>query len=54
MMTLNSNYRTPAGDILHGGSNPSYNGFINGIWSWDSWKIASGNVHFNEEIAKAK
>ena len=54
MMTLNSNYRTPAGDILHGGSNPSYNGFINGIWSWDSWKIASGNVHFNEEIAKSE
>ncbi|CAK7021112.1 MAG: Glucosidase YgjK [Bacteroides rodentium] len=52
MMTLNSNYRTPAGDILHGGSNPSYNGFINGIWSWDSWKIASANVLFNPEIAK--
>lgn len=52
MMTLNSNYRTPAGDILTGGSNPSYNGFINGIWSWDSWKIASGNVFFNEDIAK--
>lgn len=22
--------------------------------SWDSWKIASGNVHFNEEIAKSE
>lgn len=52
MMTLNSNWRSAAGDILHAGSNPSYNGFINGIWSWDSWKIASGNVFYNPEMAK--
>lgn len=52
MMTLNSNWRSAAGDILHAGSNPSYNGFINGIWSWDSWKIASANVLYNPEMAK--
>lgn len=52
MMTLNSNWRSAAGDILHAGSNPSYNGFINGVWSWDSWKIASGNVFYNPEMAK--
>lgn len=52
MMTLNSNWRSAAGDILHAGSNPSYNGFINGIWSWDSWKIASGNALYNPEMAK--
>ena len=52
MMTLNSNWRSAAGDILHAGSFPSYNGFIGGIWSWDSWKIASGNVFYNPEMAK--
>lgn len=52
MMTLNSNWRSAAGDILHAGSYPSYNGFIGGIWSWDSWKIASGNVFYNPEMAK--
>ena len=52
MMTLNSNWRSAAGDILHAGSNPSYNGFINGIWSWDSWKIASANALYNPEMAK--
>lgn len=52
MMTLNSNWRSAAGDILHAGSNPSYIGFINGIWSWDSWKIASANALYNPEMAK--
>lgn len=52
MLTLNTNWRSPAGDILHAGSNPSYVGFSDGIWSWDSWKIASGNVFYNPELAK--
>ena len=52
MMTLNSNWRSAAGDLLHAGSNPSYTGFVNGIWSWDSWKIASANVIYNPEMAK--
>lgn len=51
MLTLNSNWRSAAGDILHAGSYPSYNGFF-GIWSWDSWKIASANVFYNPEMAK--
>lgn len=51
LMTLNSNYRSPAGDILHGGSFPSYNGFLS-VWSWDSWKIASANTLYNQEMAK--
>lgn len=51
LITLVSNWRTPAGDILHDGSYPSYNGFF-GIWSWDSWKIASANVLYNPEHAK--
>ena len=52
MMTLNSNWRSAAGDLLHAGSNPSYTGFVNGVWSWDSWKIASANVLYNPEMAK--
>lgn len=52
MMTLNSNWRTAAGDLLHDGSNPSYIGFVDGIWSWDSWKIASANALYNPEMAK--
>lgn len=51
MMTLNSNWRTAAGDLKHEGSYPSYNEF-HGFWSWDSWKIASGNVFYNPEMAK--
>lgn len=51
MMTLNSNWRTAAGDLKHDGSYPSYNEFY-GFWSWDSWKIASGNVFYNPEMAK--
>lgn len=51
LITLVSNWRIPAGDILHEGSYPSYNGFF-GFWSWDSWKIASANVLYNPEQAK--
>ena len=53
LMTLNSNYRSAAGDIIHGGSYPSYNGFF-GVWSWDSWKIASANALYNTEMAKSE
>ncbi|MEG0891105.1 MAG: trehalase family glycosidase [Bacteroidales bacterium] len=51
LITLVSNWRVPAGDILHDGSYPSYNGFF-GMWSWDSWKIASANALFNPQQAK--
>lgn len=54
MMTLNSNWRSSAGDILRGCSFPSYVGFIGGCWSWDAWQIASGNVLYNPEGAKSE
>ena len=54
LMTLNSNWRTPAGDIFHGCSFPSYTGFIGGCWSWDAWQIASGNVYYNPEGPRVK
>lgn len=52
MMTLNTNFRSAAGDLLHDCSFPSYVGFIGGCWSWDAWKIASGNALYNPEGAK--
>ena len=52
MMTLNSNWRSAAGDLLHDGSLPSYIRFNKGFWAWDSWKIASGNALFHPEMAK--
>lgn len=51
MITLVSNWRTSAGDILHDGCYPSYCGFF-GVWSWDSWKHASATALFNPELAK--
>lgn len=51
MITLVSNWRTPAGDILHDGCYPSYCGFFC-VWSWDSWKHASATALFNPELAK--
>ncbi len=51
LITLVSNWRSPAGDILHDGTYPSYSGFF-GIWAWDSWKHASANALYNPEQAK--
>ena len=51
LITLMANWRTPAGDLLHDGCYPSYNGFF-GFWSWDSWKHASATALFHPELAK--
>ena len=51
LMTLLANWRSPAGDLLHAGCYPSYNGFY-GFWSWDSWKHASATALFHPELAK--
>ncbi len=52
LMTLISNWRSPAQDLLHNGGYPSYVGFSGGFWSWDSWKIAAGITSFDPELAK--
>ncbi|MGB5990082.1 MAG: trehalase family glycosidase [Marinifilaceae bacterium] len=51
--TLMSNWRSPAGDLLHNGVFPSaaYHGFY-GFWSWDSWKQAVAICKFFPELAK--
>ncbi|PSL44880.1 putative isomerase [Chitinophaga niastensis] len=53
MITLLTNWRSPAGKLLHGGLFPSisYQGFY-GFWSWDSWKQAAGLSYFDTALAQ--
>lgn len=54
IITLITNWRSKAKDLLHDGVFPSlnYQGFY-GFWSWDSWKQAVGLSYFNRELAKS-
>lgn len=51
--TLTTNWRSPAGALLHDGIVPSmsYKWFI-GMWAWDSWKQAVATSVFDGELAK--
>ncbi len=52
-LTLQNNWRVPAGEIKHEGLFPSYHYvWFNGFWSWDSWKHAVGLSHYNTDLAK--
>lgn len=54
-LTLQNNWRIPAGEIKHQGLFPSYHyKWFNGFWSWDSWKHAVGLSHYNTALAKAQ
>ena len=52
-LTLQNNWRIPAGELKHEGLFPSYNyrGF-HGFWAWDSWKHAVGLAYYNIDLAK--
>ena len=51
--TLISNWRSPAGAILHGAVTPSVSyKWFNGVWAWDSWKHAVALSHINPSLAK--
>jgi len=51
--TLIGNWRSPAGNILHGGVTPSVTArWFNGLWAWDSWKHAYAMAHVNADLAK--
>lgn len=53
LLTLQNNWRIPAGEIKHEGLFPSYHyKWFNGFWSWDSWKHAVGLSFYNTELAK--
>ena len=52
-LTLQNNWRIPAGEIKHEGLFPSYHyRWFNGFWSWDSWKHAVGLSYYNTDLAK--
>ncbi len=52
-LTLQNNWRIPAGEIKYEGLFPSYHyKWFNGFWSWDSWKHAAGLSYYNPELAK--
>lgn len=51
--TLNGNWRSPAGALLHHVVSPSVTArWFNGAWAWDSWKHAYAMASFNPAIAK--
>jgi len=52
-LTLQNNWRIPAGEIEHEGLFPSYHyKWFNGYWSWDSWKQAVGLSYYDLRLAK--
>lgn len=52
-LTLQNNWRLPAGEIKHEGLFPSYHYvWFNGFWSWDSWKHSVGLSYYDTELAK--
>ncbi len=52
-LTLQNNWRIPAGEIKHEGLFPSYHyKWFHGFWSWDSWKHAVGLSYYNTDLAK--
>lgn len=51
LMTLNTNWRSAAGDLKHAGVQPAA-GHFDGFWAWDSWIHAAALAIFNPELAK--
>lgn len=52
-LTLQNNWRIPAGELKHQGLFPSYHyEWFHGFWAWDSWKHAVGLSYYNTELAK--
>lgn len=52
-LTLQNNWRIPAGELKHAGLFPSYHyKWFNGFWSWDSWKHAVGLSYYDPTLAK--
>lgn len=52
-LTMQNNWRVPAGELKHQGLFPSYHyEWFHGFWSWDSWKHAAGLSLYHPELAK--
>lgn len=53
LQTLNTNWRSAAGQLEHDGLFPSYNyKWFHGLWSWDSWKHAVALSYFDTDLAQ--
>lgn len=53
MLTLQNNWRIPAGELKHSGLFPSYHyKWFNGFWAWDSWKHAVALAQYDTKLAK--
>ena len=53
LLTLQNNWRIPAGELSHAGLFPSYHYvWFHGFWAWDSWKHAVALAQFDPELAK--
>ena len=53
VLTLQNNWRIPAGELKHSGLFPSYHYiWFHGFWAWDSWKHAVALSQYDIELAK--
>jgi len=53
ILTLQNNWRIPAGELKFEGLFPSYHyKWFNGFWAWDSWKHAVGLSYYDADLAK--
>lgn len=53
VLTLQNNWRIPAGELDHAGLFPSYHYvWFHGFWAWDSWKHAVALARYNPALAK--
>jgi len=53
ILTLQNNWRIPAGELKHAGLFPSYHYiWFHGFWAWDSWKHSVALAQFNTDLAK--
>lgn len=53
VLTLQNNWRIPAGELKHSGLFPSYHyKWFHGFWAWDSWKHAVALAQYDTQLAK--
>lgn len=53
VLTMQNNWRAPAGELKYSGLFPSYHyEWFNGFWAWDSWKHAAALAHYAPHLAK--
>ncbi|WP_423818641.1 trehalase family glycosidase [Salinimicrobium sp. TIG7-5_MAKvit] len=53
VLTLQNNWRSPAGNLKYAGLFPSYHyKWFHGFWAWDSWKHAAALAAYDPELAK--